>query len=285
LKNNYWSKLAFTSALGLLLSYTFVLLAALPIRYLRLTFGRKAFLMSTTTGFAMLTAFGFLQWALVYLSLCLLIGLYRELEEKKFSIFIASCFAIGTTLFANFFALLSYTQLKKINLIEFLSLRTQPFLDQLKQVPRFQGTNLNQVLWYIPSGMIITLMVVIFVSLTISRRSKSNFVELKMFRLPDWTIWVFILSLGATFIPMSEKVVGLIAMNLLAISMAAYFFQGFAVFTHFLDRYSIFGFWRLLAYFLIFFQLFVFISGLGILDYWFDFRLQNINTHRKLSKN
>ena len=60
--------------------------------------------------------------------------------------------------------------------------------------------------------------------------------------------------------------------NLLSVSLAAYFFQGLAVFSKGLDYLRIFGIWRLLAYFLIFFQMFIFISGLGILDFWFDFR-------------
>lgn len=278
MKKQEWSKLALTSILGLLLSYTFIFLAALPIRYLRLTFGRKTFLLSSVAGATALVGFGLWQWALVYASLCLLIGCYRELEVRRFSIFKASLFAIVATLFANLFILLSYAKFSGLNLKFFLSQKAEPFLTQLRQIPKFQETNMDSVLWYLPSGVVITLMVIVFISLTLSKEQKTtNFSELKMFSLPDWAIWVFIGSLGATFIPLRLVGLNLVAMNLLAITLAGYFFHGLAVFTHFLDRLGIFGIWRLLAYFLVFFQMFIFISGLGILDYWFDFRSQPNN--------
>jgi len=135
---------------------------------------------------------------------------------------------------------------------------------------------LQNFLWYLPSGLIITLMLILFVSLTLGRlprQTKQN-QSLLYFKLPDWAIWFFIGGLGATFIPTQGSVLALSAMNVLVITLAAYFFQGLAVFTFFLDRFNIQGLWRLLAYFLVFFQMFVFISGLGILDYWFDFRSQ-----------
>lgn len=279
MNKEYWSKLAFASILGLLLSYTFVFLAALPIRYLRLTFGRKAFLLSSTIGFIGLAAFGLLQWALVYLSLCLLIGFYRELEERKLSIFLASAIAIIITAATNLFAFFGYSQIKGINFYSLLTEKSEPLIAQLQQLPRFQEASLDNFLWYIPSAVVITLMMILFVSLTVSKgpgRIKQS-VELRMFSLPEWAIWVFIGSLGATFIPITGQLISLISMNVLAITLAGYFFQGLAVFTYFLDRLSIFGFWRLLAFFLAFFQMFIFISGLGILDYWFDFRLQPTN--------
>lgn len=271
---NYWSRLAFTSALGILLSYAFVFLAVLPLRHLRLTFGRKAFLLTSILGSVGILGAGLWQWALVYASLCVLVGLYRELEEKRVSIFLASSIAIVSTAAINLFALATYTAYQGLELENLLAEKAQPLLLQLQQVPRFKETNLESVLWYLPSALVITLMLVVFVSLTIGQRGSKQMARLKSFSLPDWAIWVFIGSLAATFIPSPEPMTALVGMNLLAVCLASYFFQGLAVFSYFLDRLSIFGFWRLLAYFLVFFQMFLFVSGLGILDYWFDFRSQ-----------
>ncbi len=276
MKRDDWSKLALTSMLGVLLSYAFVFLAALPIRYLRLTFGRKTFLLTTTACASVLLAMGLWQWAVVYLSISSLIGFYRELEESRASIFASAIAAIGLTTFLSGMALLTYTTISGTGLKSLLLEKTMPILEQMQKVPRFQEASLQNFLWYLPSGLIITLMLILFVSLTLGRlpRQAKQKHNLIYFRLPDWSIWLFIGSLGATFIPAQGSVLALSAMNVLVITLAAYFFQGLAVFTFFLNRLNVRGPWRLIAYFLIFFQMFIFVSGLGILDFWFDFRSQ-----------
>ncbi len=277
---------AFTSLLGVVLSYAFVFLAALPIRYMRLMYGRKIFALTTLTCIGTLLFFGLWQWALVYFSLCFLIGVYREFEEKNFSIFLASTVTILVTAGTNLFAVFGYTRWTGQNMKLLLTEKAQPIHDQLKEMPRFKEIDLSELVWYIPSGLIITLMVILFVSLTVTKfpTSPKKLIQLRMFRLPDWAIWTFIISLAATFLDVGNSLVTLVGSNVLAISMAAYFFQGLAVFTYFLDRLSIYGFWRLLAYFLVFFQMFIFISGLGILDYWFDFRFRDINNKKKIKR-
>lgn len=265
-----------TSVLGVFLSYAFVFLAALPIRYLRLTFGRKIFLLSTTACASGLLVMGLWQWAIVYLSISSLIGFYRELEESRASVFASALTAISLTTLLSGMALFTYTTLSGTGVKSLLLEKATPILEQMQKVPRFQDASLQNFLWYLPSGLIITLMLILFVSLTLGRlpRQAKQKQNLVYFRLPDWAIWLFIGSLGATFIPTQGSVLALSAMNVLVITLAAYFFQGFAVCTFFLDRFNIRGLWRLLAYFLIFFQMFIFISGLGILDFWFDFRSQ-----------
>ncbi len=284
-RESYWRRLAISSALGVGLSYAFVFLAALPIRYLRLTFGRKTFLLSSIASFSVLGALGLWQWAFVYATICLLIGFYRELEEKHFSIFLASTIAVLTTAGMNLFALLGYSKVKGIQAREILLNNAQPVLEQLQQYPRFKEASLNSLLLYMPSAVVITMMVVLFVSLTVSRSpmSRQQHFEMRMFRLPEWLIWGFILGLAGTFIQTDWALMSMVATNVLAVTLAAYFFQGLAVLNDFLDRLSIFGFWRMLAIFLAFFQLFMFVIGLGILDYWFDFRSHD-NTQLKKKK-
>ncbi len=272
--HRYWSRLAVTSVLGVALSYAFLFLAALPIRYLRLTFGRKTFLLTTTVSLAALLGLGFWTMAVQYGSICLLIGFYRELEEKSVSIFLSAAVAVLATMGAYVFAIFGYAQLTNTNLPKFLAEEAKPLLIQIQQVPQFKEATLDSVLWYLPSMFVITMMFILFVSLTVTRvpMSRHQRYAMRMFRLPDWTVWVFIGSLGAAFVQIGVDWLPLVAKNILVVTLAAYFFQGIAVFTYFLDRLRIFGLWRFLAYFLAFFQLFIFISGLGLLDYWFDFR-------------
>ncbi len=275
-----FKRLALSSVLGLVLSYTFVVLAVLPIRYLRLQFGRSVFWTVALMGSGSLLLFGFWQWAGVYLTLCLLIGSYRELEEKKLSLFTSSLLAISITLTGAMTLFFSFLKITKNDWQSFLLLKTKPLMDQFQQLPRFQGLSSETVIWYLPSGLIITLMMILFISLTISPTGKAQRKTLLRFKLPDFLIWAFIFGLGLAFIPAQQSLISFVGFNLLIITLAAYFFQGLAVFVCFLDRFEIHGFWRLLALFLIFFQMFLFVCGLGILDYWFDFRSQP--THRKI---
>lgn len=277
MKPNGWSRLALTSFLGLALSYAFVFLAALPIRYLRLTYGRGLFWTFTIGSIALLAAAGLWQWMMVHSILCFLIGFYRELEEQGYGIFPSSLMSLVFVGLLFTGSALSYASLSGANIKSLLKTQSAPLLAELKQMPRFQDMDLSEFVWFIPSGLVITLMLILFISLTLTRAPHTQHTqqELRAFQLPDWTIWVFILSLGATFIPLNLDWLPTVAMNFLAVTLAAYFFQGLAVFTYFLDRLKIFGLWRVLAYFIVFFQMFIFISGLGILDYWFDFRSPN----------
>lgn len=278
MKKENWGKLAFTSVMGLFLSSTFVFLAALPIRYTRLHFGRWVFLITTLIGSCALFAFKQWQWAIVYFCLSLLIGSYRELEEKKLSIFMSALISIGTTTGLFFATLFSIARMQKIQVSQLLNNHLEPMLVQLRGLPQMrEGVDINSIVAYLPSGMIITLMIVTFISLTFHNdpfTRKKGIESLKKFTLPDWGIWVFIGSLCGAFALNAHGTYSFIFMNIFAVTLAAYFFQGFAVFSCLLDRFKIFGFWRLLAYFLVFFQMFLFVCGLGILDYWFDFRSQ-----------
>ncbi len=272
MKKEEWSKWAFTSALGLLLSYILVFLAVLPIRYLRLTFGRKLFILSSILCFAVLISYKLWAWAFIHMSLSLLIGFYRELEENHISIFVSAVLAIATTVMANLVSFFSYSKITNKDTESILIGYFTPLIKQLQKTPHFKEINFESFLTYLPSGLIISLMFVLFISLAFVQNSSSNhYNKLKNFRLPDGMIWVFIISLGLTFISVSSLQISIIATNVFIITSSAYFFQGLAVFTHLLDRFSIFGFWRFLAYFVVFLQMF-FISGLGVLDYWLDFR-------------
>ena len=272
MKKKEWSQWIFTSALGLFLSYIFVFLAVLPIRYLRLTFGRKLFILSSILCFSCLISYGLWTWALIHMSLCLLIGFYRELEENHISIFVSAALAIATTIMANLVSFFSYSKMTNRDTESILTGYFTPLIKQLQKAPHFKEISLESFLTYLPSGLVISFMFILFISLAFVRNNSSDYRnQLKSFRLPDGLIWVFIFSLALTFISVSNPQISIIATNIFIITSAAYFFQGLAVFTYLLDRSSIFGFWRFLAYFIVCLQMF-FISGLGVLDYWLDFR-------------
>lgn len=282
-----WSRLAITSVLGVITSL-FGVLSALFIRNVRLVFGRKIFLISTVTCASLLAGFGLWELSLQYSCICLLIGLYREMEELKLSIFMASCVAVMMTAGGGLFAFISYAQVMGYQLQTLTKEGLSPLLTMIQQIPQFQAATMSQLLWHMPALIVVGLTSIIFVSISISLSplSQSDRSKLQMFKLPDWMIWTFIGSLAGSFLIPSPEWFGLVMRNFLIVSVASFFYQGLAVMTYFLNRYKIYGLWRWILYPIVFLQAFASLSViiLGLLDYWFEFRTQNLIETNKTTK-
>lgn len=98
---------------------------------------------------------------------------------------------------------------------------------------------------------------------------KEKFSELV---LPDFLIWALILSSGSLFFIGSP--VGTVGMNLFAMVILVYLFQGLAILVHILISKGIPIFLWVLIFFIIIIQpiLMGFLVGLGVFDIWVDFR-------------
>lgn len=93
------------------------------------------------------------------------------------------------------------------------------------------------------------------------------------FRAPDALIWVTMVSFLFSFLKMENQIVTIVAINIVGVMAAIYFFQGLAVFESILRVLRVGPMMKLLGYFILFFgQLSMMLSVLGILDYWADFR-------------
>ena len=90
--------------------------------------------------------------------------------------------------------------------------------------------------------------------------------------IPDQVIWVLISS-SAIFL-LADNVLGSIAINLLLMTLAAYFIQGMAITIYFLESRNVPVFFWVLIFFVILLQpLLVGASiGLGVFDTWMDLR-------------
>jgi uncharacterized protein YybS (DUF2232 family) len=90
--------------------------------------------------------------------------------------------------------------------------------------------------------------------------------------LPDFLIWGLILSAGSLFFIGSP--VGMVGMNLFAMVILVYLFQGLAILVHILESKRVPKFLWVLVFFIIIIQpiLMGLLIGLGIFDIWVDFR-------------
>jgi len=90
--------------------------------------------------------------------------------------------------------------------------------------------------------------------------------------IPDQVIWVLIGS-SAVFL-LADNALGSIGINLLLMTLVAYFIQGMAITIYFLESRNVPVFFWILMFFVILLQpLLVGVSiGLGIFDTWMDLR-------------
>lgn len=157
-----------------------------------------------------------------------------------------------------------------MTIVALLSQELQPGIEAMKSVS--PTLSLEKVIFYMPAGVIVMLMLVLFVALTFdsSLHKKRHRLEWRVFSLPSPLIWILIASLAGSFF--AKGSLSVLFANILAVSMAAYFFQGVAVMQFMLRHFAVASFWRVLLYVVFFTQLFPLICFLGVSDYWVDYR-------------
>jgi len=98
--------------------------------------------------------------------------------------------------------------------------------------------------------------------------------------IPDQVIWVLIGSSAIFFV--ADNALGSIGINLLLITLVAYFIQGMAITIYFLESRNVPVFFWILIFFVILLQpLLVGVSiGLGIFDTWMDLRKVRVTGKR-----
>ena len=103
----------------------------------------------------------------------------------------------------------------------------------------------------------------------------SHWPEYNSWKLPEPMVWLVVVGgITAFLLPAPLDIVGL---NVLIICTTLYFFQGLAIVTSLLNRWSVPRLIRVLIYALIFIQTYgiIILSFLGLADVWADFRKLN----------
>ncbi len=96
--------------------------------------------------------------------------------------------------------------------------------------------------------------------------------QLKEFRVPDAAVWIFILALLGKFGGFSNQTFEAISANALNVCFTLFFFQGIAVVARTFEKVRLGLIWQTLFMVMIVVYLFLFVSALGLVDYWFDIR-------------
>jgi len=99
--------------------------------------------------------------------------------------------------------------------------------------------------------------------------------SLKLWKAPDYLVWVVIASSVTLFFP--DKIFKITGLNFLLVLMMIYFFQGIAIVSYYFEKKNVPRTLKVFLYSLIALQhfIFLFVIGLGFFDTWLNIRKQN----------
>ncbi len=199
----------------------------------------------------------------------------RKVKQLNTALTYAATVVITFASFVGVFAALQYLQL--FDLLAFVA--TQ-ITTSLSMFPELMGAiSIEELYNQLPSLGLVYLMTALFITLA-SEKAFFNMAEepaprrqlLSSFSLPDSMIWVLLASVLGAFGKFNMPEVQMLSLNVFNVMLFGYFFQGLAVVTKYFQVFKVGRFWRTLFYFIFVFQLFIFISVVGVIDYWADFR-------------
>jgi len=259
------------------------ILGAPSLKVLRRRLGRAKYWALTTLISIGLYGFQAKLLAVAFFSLVILMGVFDEFEEMEFSFQASGFFTllinslIGSGAFALwvFAAGPNWSQ----NILSGLENTLKPLAEMNSRLQ----LNYFDLMLQLPSIAVILWMGAIYVATLLEGRLSTGDMAVKTdvpslrpqlatFRLPDAMVWIFIASLLGTFGNFQSHVLEAVAVNVMNISVVLFFFQGIAVVTKFFETVRLGPVWQFLFMVVIVVQLFLFVSLLGLLDYWLNFR-------------
>lgn len=273
----------FYSVWAVLMTALTYVLGAVSLKTLRRKFGRAGYWTVTIALSAGLFALQFKLLSVSFFSLVLLVGVFTELEEHHQSLNVSAFFTlvINALVGAGAFVLWATTTGPK------WSQTVLGWIEQMLKPLTEMNPGLEikyfDLMLQLPSIILIMWMGALYLAVllesrllgedeTLSTDAVNMRKQLGEFRLPDVCVWLFIASLLGAFGNFGNQVVEAIAANTLNVSFMLFFFQGVGVVSKFFEKLRLAPFWQTLLMALIVIHLFLFVSVLGLMDYWLDFR-------------
>lgn len=297
-------KIVLLSSFGTLMTILFVFLGAPFLRVLRGAYGAVIYWLIGGALLLGLSGLGLSLLGFLVFSIWCTVGIYQEFEQRgraslgaaAISVFIGTCFVILGPIWVY--------KLSDVSLTEVLKEGVSQVINQSKTLKEGQTTmmgivdiNVDTLIAQIPSALALCQMLSLAFALILDRKTAAMFgvryekvasqMRLLDFRLPDFLIWPALISFLFAFLKVNPPIVNTVAINLFSIFLGLFFFQGLAVLEVALIIFRAGFITRLLVYLLIVGQLFFLLSGVGLIDYWLDFRarLKRIRSLGQQEKN
>lgn len=259
------------------------ILGAASLKVLRRKGGRAVFWSMSLVLAVVLAAVKMPILAAAFLSLVILIGVFSEFEDLGLGLNVSAFFAlvINSLVGAGAFVFWMTSTGPRWSQIVLSTLETS-----LKPIVSLNpGVQIKyyDLMLQLPSVVVILWMGALYLAVLLEGRLEQDDQaaqaqgqpmrqQLAELRLPDACVWIFIASLLGAFGHFGNALVEGLSANALNISFMLFFFQGIAVVTRFFEKMRLGMFWQVLFMILIVVHLFMFVSALGLMDYWLDFR-------------
>lgn len=274
----------FYSVWAVLMTALTYILGAASLKVLRRKSGRWIYWGLTVALSGALLAAQFKMLAFAYLSLVLLMGVFAELEDLGFSLNVSAFFTLVINALFWSGGFLFWVSMTGPKWSAEILAAVEAMLKPLETYNPGLQLKYFDLMLQLPSVILMMWMASLYLALLLESRVSreesdaqsapgvSMRDQLKEFRVPDAAVWVFIFSLLGKFSGFSHPVVEAISANALNLSFMLFFFQGIAVVGRFFERMRMGVVMQTLFMVLIVVYLFLFVSVLGLMDYWFDFR-------------
>lgn len=285
IKKGSLSRLSVISGIAMLMSILTVVLGTPFLRVIRNAYGSLTFwglVLLFVGGTTLLKA----DWlSFVVGSVWLTTGISLELEKRRVSFLTNSILSLITGFIVAAAGLLGV--LKSLGVTD-LTRATEYFREAVKPLVKGQVTqelDYTALVMQVPSMLFIVLLLSLAIGFLMERRirfwfrlTKQDYVyklDFLKFRVSDGLIWVALFSLLFSVLGGFDskfKTLETVGSNLVNVFIVVYFFQGLAVLEHILIQVRAGVFLRTFSYFIFLGQLFLALSIVGFLDFWFDFR-------------
>lgn len=288
----------FVLSAALHLSVLFLPLAALPMIFARLRYGRFIGVLCALSNLAIVWSLsGRLNAALFFVIGVVLASTLAESLKLKMKLEWAVIFSIGTMTLAASLLLLSYSHRNNLNPVKKFDAFVGSMVNQVAQsVERYKATSSvsnpdlekflvdpemtkKNIIYEFPSAATIMLLILSVGNLLLTL--KLNFAGVreqvglkedffKQWRAPEQLVWPTIVA--GFFLVYEVRGVTDVALNLFKVLMAVYAIQGLAITTHLFDVWGLKGVLRILGYIVAIAILLPLVISLGFFDLWFSFR-------------
>lgn len=257
-----------------------MLLAAPVVRVARSAFGPGTFwssyiLMSVVLWFA-----GLQPLAIGVVTLTILVGLFFELEKRTRNMFIAGAIAVAAASVVSVSATQQWLSSQGTSLEAKVTEQINVLVAETKKIGAVTEFDAQTLLGQIPSGLIGFLILALAISLIMERPIRFLFKEmegeqprvLRAFKLPDFFIWIAMVSFLFSFLKLNNPMLTTVASNIFNVMVVLYFFQGLAVVECLFRAIRMGSFLRMAIYLVLVIQLFFLVAAVGLIDYWVDVR-------------
>lgn len=263
------------------------ILGGVSLKVLRHQLGRLGYWLLTAVITGGLFAAHAGPLAVAFLSLVVLMGVFSELEELHLSFLWSSFFTLLLNCLIAGGAMALWVSRVGPKWSTILQSSLETLLQPLTQINSSLKINYADLVYQIPSIVLVLWMAAIYLAVLLEGRlnsqegpkkdvMESGFPSMRRqlsdLRMPDAVVWIFILALLGAFGGFDLRGVESISVNILNISFVLFFFQGIAVVARFFEKLKMGSFWQGIFMILIVVHLFLFVSLLGLMDYWLDFR-------------